>query len=574
MTVRRRWALPFLSAVALTAARMVQAGVTGNLELQGQTTQNLSAGADDSPSTVLMESLSLHYAGLPFGDSVAVATAGGAISNVTGWMGDGARFEGRVVSFDTSLGLLPRRAVPLRLYASGSVDAGTSGALASHGGGPTLLYGGTLGLEPGRLPGLRVDAAEARSSRPGQPDLSDVRRRLVASSFGNVGGQRVNVGVRLESDHREAFGDVTMLGATLDVSSAPHQTNVVASEVRRSIANLSGITTDRTLTGNSSQRWSSTLTTQLGARVAEAGADGATGTLADARAGFTWVPLAGARQLTLSGGGSAGLARTTAAGAEGNGNSLGGTARAGYDRPLGRFTGGLGLGGSVDTCDCTFGNDGTTTLVEASASLGLPAFRRGSGQLSYALVRAFAPFERGGDRVEHRARATGRLALGFSSSLHATLSYDDGVRELLDITTGRAASLHERAATGSLGVATTLGGVALSGDLRHTRGSVVTDGSPFVAGGARQARTITSGQAGVGWRPLPELRLQGQAIGTWTTLQDSTSVGSFGAGAALFWRVGRITTSLQYQALRVELVDAESSFQHSLRTVITRPFDL
>lgn len=574
MRARPRRALGVLAAVALIAAERAVAGVTGSAEVQSQTTQNLSPGVDGSPSTLLMESLSLHYAGLPFGPDVAVATAGGGLSNVSGWMGTGARLRARVLSFDASIGLLPRRAVPLRLYASGVVQDGSGGLLATPGAGPSLVYGATLNLDPGALPGLRVDASEARSSRPGRAALSDVRRTIVGSSHGTLAGQRVSLGVRAEADRREGFGEVESLGATLNVSSAPHQTSIVGSEVRRSIANLSGITSDRNVTATSTQRWSPALTTQLGARLAEAGAGAATGRVADLRAALTWAARPGAQQLTLSAGGSAGRSRTASASAGASGDSWGASGRVAWDRPIGLFTVGAGVGASADACDCSFGNGGTTRIAEASASLGLPAFPRGSGQAAYTLLRAVAPLSRGGDRLEHHARASGRATLGAGTTLHASVSLDDGTRELLDIEAGRAATLRERSVTSSLGVAAAVGGVALNGDVRHTRGRIVAGASPFVSGGVRQARSVTSGQAGLAWRPLRDLALRGSAIGTWTTLDDRTALGSYGADAALDWRLDRFTLSLQYQALRVELERADPSFQHSVRTVLARPFEL
>lgn len=564
----------FLSATVLIAPGPAHANVNGSLELESNTNQNLSAGADGSPSTLLMERLSLRYAGLPFGPSVAVATLGGAFSNATGWMGNGTRTDGRVVSFDASIGFLPRRAVPLRLYGSGTFDAGTSGVLASQGAGPSYVYGGALNLEPGKVvPGLRLDANESRSSRPGHPDGSDVQRRLVASSYGTVARQRVNLGLRLENDQRDGAGEITSTGATLNVSSAPHQTTLLASEVRRSLPSLAGITSDRMLSGDSNQRWSPALGTNVGIRVSEAGAAGAKGTLGDARAGFTWVALPGAQQLTLAGGASAGRARTSAALNEGSGDSYGASARAGFSTPVSRLTAGLGAGASLDTCDCSFGNDGTTTRLDASLSAGLPLQSRGSAQADYKIVRALAPSTRGGDRTEHHARATGRLAAGPRSELNATLSYDDGQRELLDITTGRASSQRERVMTGSVGVNRYLGTLSLSGDVRVSRGSLVTSGS-FVVGQARQTRTSTGGQVTMAWRPVPELGVRAQGIGTWTTLEDDTSMGSFAANAALDWRLGLITASVQYQATRVELVNVESSFQHSVRVIVARPFEL
>lgn len=574
MALRPGSALALVSAIALVAAGPVRAGVSGNVEVEGQTTQNVSGGAAGTRASLLTERLSLHWAGLPFGPAVAFATAGGALSNVEGWMSNGVRTGGRILSFDGSVGLLPRRAVPLRLYGSGSVDAGGGGALASHGAGPTFLYGGALNLEPGLLPGLRLDVSEGRSSRPGHEDLSDVQRRLAGSSYGTVAGQRVNLSVRLDDDRRDAAGHVVSAGATLNVSSAPQQTTLVASQVRRSIPSLSGIGSDRAVSGDGTQRWSPTLTTQLGARFSEASGAGATGTLADGRAGFTWVALPGERQLTLSGGGSAGRTRTSGAAGAGEGTSLGGSARAGWSQPLGSLRGGIGVGAAADTCDCTFGNEGTASLLDASLSLGVPALARGSAEATWAVALARAPMRRGGDRREHHGRTSGRLVLGAGSALVATLSYDEGVRELVDITAGRAATVRERAVGGSLGVSTNVGTLSLSGDLRHTRGSVVTDASPFVARGVRQARTMTSGQAGLGWRPLHDVTLQAQAIGTWTTLEDGTSAGSFGVNAGLSWRLGRLTWSLQYQALRVELVGTESSLQQSVRTVLSRPFEI
>ncbi|HEY6006200.1 MAG TPA: hypothetical protein VIV57_25195, partial [Anaeromyxobacter sp.] len=224
-----RSAVRLLAPLAVVlAAPSVRANVTGNVELQSSTTQNvLQPGAGTSQSTLLMESLSLHYAGLPFGPDVAVATAGGAFSNVTGW-GNGLQLNGRVYSFDTSVGFLPRRALPLRLWGGGSVEDAATGALATRGPGLSVVYGAALNSEPGAyLPGLRLDASEARNARPGHAERSDIQRHLNASSFGMVSGQRVNLGVRLDDDHRDGAGDASSRAATLDLSSARHQTTFV-----------------------------------------------------------------------------------------------------------------------------------------------------------------------------------------------------------------------------------------------------------------------------------------------------------------------------------------------------------
>ncbi len=614
MKLRVRRAVRTLAALALLAAPPVHANVTGNLELQSQTTQSSSGpGGGTTQSTLLMESLALHYAGLPLGSDVALATAGGAYSNVRGWLGNGLQSSGQVISFDASVGFLPRRAVPLRIYGGGSFDAGTAGALAVRGAGPSFLFGGALNLEPGAsLPGLRLDASESRSSRPEHANGSDVQRRLVASTYGTVAGQRLNLGARLESDHRDGAGDIASRGATLNWTSSLHQTTFLASDVRRSLPTLAGITSDRLLSGTSDQRWSNALSTQLGARLSEAAADveggTASGSLGDARASFTWVPIQAPHQLTLSAGANGGFTRSSSPERvdptdpaspltirEASGKSYGAGGRAGYARPLGPVTGGLAAGASVNTFDCTTrstpgtpgsgaaqqpaappscGIEGSTTVLDATASLALVPGSRASAQVEYTIARAIAPPSRGGDRLENHARGIGRLGFGYANNLNASLGYDDGVRELLDITTGQRESVHERAITGSLGAGTRLGGISLSTEVRHVRGLVVTEGSLFVAGPVRQVRSSTSASASAGWSPWDTLALQAQAIGARTTLEDAADFSSFGANVALSGRLGRILLNLQYQVTRVQLINSSPSFQQSIRSVLSRPFEL
>ncbi len=573
-----RPAVRLLAALVLLAAEPVLANVTGNVEVQSQTVQNVSrpiGGTTQSTAmTLLSESLSLHYAGLPFGSSVAIATAGGAFSNVDSWQ-SGLHTSGQVLSFDASMGFLPRRAVPLRLYVGGSLVGGTTGALATSGAGPSLRYGGSVNLEPGALlPGLRLDVSESRNSRPGYPSLSDVQRRLTANGYQAIGGQRLNLAVRWEDDHREGAGDVAARGATLDWSSALHQTTFLASEVRRSVPSLSGITSDRLVGGTSEQRWGPTLSTQLAGRLSEAGAAGASGKLSDARVAFTWTPVQAGQQLTFSGSANAGLTRTSSPGYEVSSTSYGGGGRAGYRRTLGPVTGGLAVGASANATSGDVATAGTAILLDATASVALLPSALGSGQAEYTVVRATAPLGRGGDRLENHARGLGRLAVGEASSVTASLAYDDGVRELLDITTGRAASLRERALTGSLGVSTRLGRIWPSAEVRHARNSVVTDGSPFVAGSPKQVRSITTVLAGASWSPRDNLGLQAQLIGSRATFDSSPEIFSLGASAALSWRLGRLVASLQYQGNRTQVGDSPSSLQQSIRAVLSRPFEL
>lgn len=575
MRARLRTAARLLASLAVVSGG-ARAGVTGNVEVQGQSTGTQAAGGASTQAAILMETLSLHYAGMPFGAAVAVATAGGGVSNVRGWSDRAHRFDARLYSFDGSLGLLPRRGVPLRLYASGAVPDGSTGLLASAGAGPSLTYGGTLQAAPGRLtPGLRLDASEARSSRPGHAAMTDLQRRLVASSFGAVAGQRVDLAVRLEEEQRDGAGSLETRAAALSVTSPAQQTQLAAADVRRSFAALSGITSDRTASATTSRRWSSRLSTQLGARYAEARAAAATGTLGDVRAGATWVALQDVAQVTLSASGDAGFTRTSAPLQRSSGSTSGGAARASWSRPLGPLSATVGAGGATTRCDCAAGAAGTTDQAEASASLALLPVGGISAQADYGVARAFAPIARGGDRLEQHARLFGRVPAGAAAHLTASVSLDDGVRELVDVTTGGAVTLREQAASAALGAAARLGATTLSAEVRHARGRVVTEaGAPFVVGSTLAIPAVTSAQATAAWSPRYDLSLQGQLVGSWVTFRDRPGTTSLGANAALAWRLGRISISAHYQTFRVDPGTTRASLQQTVRGVLSRPFEL
>lgn len=568
-----------LVALALLGAPPARANLTGYAELQGQATENttrpVGGAASTTATSLLMETLSLHYAGLPFGPSVAVATAGGSFTNVASWGGPGGRTTSQALSFDTSLGLLPRRAVPLRLYAGGTLLHGTGQHLATAGVGPSLLYGAAVNLEPGRhVPGLRLDLSEARGARPGLPDLSDVQRRLAASSYLDAGRHRVSLALRLEDDHREAAGDVTSRNLTLDWGSPRQQTTVLASEARRSLALLTGITSERLLSASGVQRWRPSLTTTISARLSESDGAGATGRLGDARAGVTWRLLDARHELTLSGSGGAGFTRTSSAAAETTGRSHGAGARAAYGHPIGPVNGVLSLGAASSTCACPFGNDGTTVTLDATVSATLLPGGRRSCQVEYSIVSASAPVSAGGSRLENHARAFGWLGVGAASSLTATAAYDDGRRERLDIGSGRTVVLPEQAISGSLGASTQLGRVYASAELRHARNTVVDEGAPFVAGSVTKVRSVTSVLAHASWSPRERLGLQAQLRASSTELTDTTSLTATGASLLLTWRLGRLLLTTQYQLTRSQLGGDPPTRQQSLRASLSRPFEL
>ncbi len=578
MTLSTRPAGHLLVALALLAAPWAHAHVTGYAEVQGQSTQNttqpVGGTVQTTATTLLLETLSLHYAGLPFGPSVAVATAGGTFTNVDDWDSLGRRSRSQALSFDTSLGFLPRRAVPLRLYAGGTLLRGTGQYLATAGVGPSVLYGGALNLEPDRLrPGLRLDLSEARSSRPGVPDLADLQRRLTANSFLDVSGQRFNLALRLENDHREAASDSSSRALTFDWSSASQQTTLLASEVRRSQALLNGITSERLLSASGLQRWRPSVWSALSARLSESSGAGATGTLGDARATVTWRPVDAQQQLTVSGTGGTGFTRTASPAGEVTGDSYLAGARVAYGRPLGPVSGLLSLGATTSTCNCRFGNDGTTNGLDATISAALLPGARRSCQVEYSIIGVTAPLSAGGDRLENHARAFGWIGVGAASNLTASIAYDDGRRQLLDITTGQAVTLPERGVSASIGVSSQLGRFYPSAELRHARNTSVTEGSPFVAGSITRVRSVTTALATGSWNPLERLGLQAQLRGSLTELSGTPSIAAAGASLFLTWRLGRLLFSAQYQLNLGWLADASPTRQQSIRASLSRPFE-
>jgi len=574
-----------LGALALLAAAPARANVSGVVEVQGQSTQSVfhpyGGRATASVMSLLLESLSLHYAGLPFGSAVAVTTLGGSFTNVNTWQGSDPSGNGQVLTFDGSVGFLPRRAVPVRLYGNVSFLGGTGGQLAARGTGPSFLLGGAFHLEPetwlpgsGRfLPGLRADYAEGRTSRIGQSNFSDVQRRLTASAYKNIGDQRLLLSVRWDDDHRRGAGDIDSRGATLDWGSAAHQTSLFASETRRSFPLLSGLGSDRSYGGLSEQRWAPSLSTQLGARYTEVSGGGAKGEVADGRAGFTWRPLQAFHQVTLAASVFGGRTRTASPTADSRGDNWGATARAGYGRPLGPLSASLSVGAATSTCHCSLGNDGTSNVFDGTLSLALLPDPRGSAQLDHTVAVARAPAGRGGDRLENHTRAFGRLRLGPVSEANATLGYDDHVRELVDITAGRSVEIHEQSFSGSLGGSTRIGSAVGTADVRHARNAVaVESGTTFVAGRPRVAHSVTGAQAGLYWS-WDRVGFQAQAVASYTDVRDAADLVSAGANALLTWRAGRLLASLQYQLLSTRMTGQPWSSQQTVRAVLSRPFD-
>lgn len=201
---------------ALTAATAL-AGLTGEVSASGQVqvldAQQPGGASRQSTAALLSENLSLHYAGMPFGTSVAMLGAGLHASNLNLWS-DAGPLSARTASASLSVGFLPRRAVPVRLYVRGTLAEGAPQLVPTLGGRESLAFGANVSLEPrGWAPGVRADFDEQHFSAPGAVEvLGDVRRAASLVLARPFGAHRVSLGVRFDQEHRALSGDWSRVG--------------------------------------------------------------------------------------------------------------------------------------------------------------------------------------------------------------------------------------------------------------------------------------------------------------------------------------------------------------------------
>jgi hypothetical protein len=226
----------------LSVAAAAHAGTFGFVSGQGQgqvlDVRSPNGDQTTSSSLLLQENLGIHYAGLPFGPSVAMLGAGLEASNVNAFGPSGSLLSGRSATLDLSLGLLPRRALPVRLYVRGTVTDGGPQSLATLGGRESLAYGANVNLEPmaSFLPGLRLDAEEHRFTGQGTlTPLGDVRRTLSATLYRSIFSQQLYANVRVEQEQRTTVGQWLGVNGTISWAGPTHQTTALASYLTRSL---------------------------------------------------------------------------------------------------------------------------------------------------------------------------------------------------------------------------------------------------------------------------------------------------------------------------------------------------
>ncbi len=578
----------------LTVATAAHADTFGFLSAQGQgqllTTQDPNGAQRSSASLLLQENLGLHYAGLPFGPSVAMVGAGLEASNVNVFGPAGALLSGRAATLDLSVGLLPRRALPLRLYVRGTVSDGGPQSVATLGGRESLAYGANINLEPyWLLPGLRLDAEEHRFTGPGTTTpLGDIRRTLSATLYRSIGAHQLNAIVRVDQEQRTQLGQWFGVNTTLSWASPTHQTTVLGSYLTRSLDFAGGspgvgvgsrvlpggarAISERQLRLSHVQRWTPRFSTELTGRLSDARFAGGSGALGGAGLSAGWQPLPN-EELSFSAGGDVGVATTTNPVATSSAQTIGATARVGYARPIAFLKPGVFVGANTQYCGgCAGLTNGLLTSLDAGLSLSTLGFQRFdlSGDYRLALVRA--PVGRGGNRTEHHARVTARVRVLDRNEVSLLGAYDDGMRDYLDVAEAGIATLHEQAVTGGLGVSVPLWRGTGALDVRHVRGRSAVLASPFTQGPPLTARELTQVNATV-LMPLTsslDVSLGGQ--GSWTVIDAARPLSTLGVTAGVVVRAGRLSAQLSYQWSRSDTA-ALVTTQHFLRLSLFRPFE-
>lgn len=575
---------------AVLIATSALAGLTGQISATGQG-MVLEAGQPGGETTrlltaMLQENLGLQYSSLPFGPSVALLSAGLQASNLNFFTTAGAPVAGRTASLDLSVGLLPRRAMPLRLFARGTVSDGGPQTVATLGGRESLAFGANLNLEPGGAfwPNIRSDYEEQRYTGPGTPTpLGDLRRTAQLGFARNLGAHYVSLTGRFDQEQRTltgAWSGVTINGTW---SSPSHLTTVVGTYFDRQLraAETSGTlplpgvvagvlsVAERQLRLDHVQRFSPTFQLNGRGRLSDARFSNGSGALGGVGLGATWFPFGG-QDLAVSASGDVGFTQTSALG---SGASAGGSARAGYGHNLGPVRGTVFAGGGTQWCQCVGLTPGFLTSIDAGGSVGSIGLERVELRGDYRFAWVDAPIGRGGKRLEHHALAFVRARI--LPNLETTLSggYDDGFRDYIDVASGVTASMHEQAFFVGGQVSTTLGPLTGSADLRHGRGAAVLPEGGIVNGPPPSARAITSGGFTVMTPLTAQLELAAGLHASFTSIDGAAPLSTLSGNAGLTAHLGRISGQLAYQLTRADTQGLVTT-QHFLRLTLSRPFEV
>ncbi len=564
--------------VALSASAL--AGVTGHVSSEGQAISISSydrvGGTRQAASLMLEESIGLHYSGMPFGPSVALIAAGVEALNVNSWS-SGASLSGRAASIDLSVGLFPRRALPVRIYAHGTLTDGSGPSVLTMGNRESLLYGASLNLDPDqKWPGARLEAQEQRMTALGSKrTLGDVTRMVSGSVYRSFGEHQVNLGAQFRQDEREVLGKIDNFLVNGSWTSPRHQTGLVLGETERTLlpAGLAGVSpsTDRFGRLWHVQRWFPELSTDASAHVVDSSFANGTGTQVGVGVGASWKPLA-AHDFLLSGSADVGATRSQNPGGTATGSVGGGGLRAAYSRPVRRFVGGAAFGASATHCSCVGSIEATRSMVDGTLTLGTLDFERFNASAEYTVAWVQAPPVLGGARFEHHARLAGQARIHQVLG-QLSLGYDDSVRDYVDVTTNQIVPFHERVFVGAISALVPIASGTLSAEARHARGASFSSPSPFVNAPLSSARTTTHVSLDALYPVGTRVEARAGALADWTTLSGSQGLFTAGGQATISVRFGRLIGALSYQYTRSD-VSGLATNQHLVRLMLSRPFAL
>ncbi len=573
--MRPRASAVLLALTALPAA----AQLTGHVSLQGQglltSGQVPGRASQTAASAVLLESLQLHYTGFLISPAVAVISAGAQFVNVNAWQVAGTPLSARMGVADVSIGLLPRRGVPLRLYARAGLGDGGPQTLAGAATRHLLAFGADTHFDgEGVWPSARLDYEESRFTDAADTSaLSNVRRRLTASAQKSIGGHSVAFIGRFDQEARPTLGQWWNLLLALAWSSGQHLTALWAQQLERSFAfdplpvGARPLTT-RDLRASHVQRLGERALVEASARGADERFAAGTGSLATLHAGASARPFA-THELWLSGGGDYGYLQTLSDAARLFAHDWGGGLKASYVRSIGPVRASALAGGSSQQCSCGAISGNATRL---DVGVGLSSLQGPDLRASYDLGKVWANVTRGGDRFEHHARGSARWRPRPSFELSGSLAYDDSLRDLFDVASSTAVQVHDQAVTAALGAGFQVWRGWGSAEVRYAHGNTLLPGLVFVSGPYVAARDVVSGYFGGAWPLTPRLDLNAQTLASYTLLTDSRPLLSLWATLSLTVRFGRFSSQLAYQ-LGVYEVSGLSSMQHMLRLSLDRPFE-
>jgi hypothetical protein len=522
---------------------------------------------------MLQETLNLQYSGMPFGPSVAVLSAGLQGSNANLWGGDVEPSSGRSATLDVAVGLLPRRAVPVRVYLRGTLAEG-SPQFVTIGGRERLAFGANVNLEPGGwMPGLRLDFDEEHFSglNPSAP-LGDERRMGRLGLSRSFGAHRVALSLRFEQEHRALISDWHALTLTSSWLSPLHETSASASildrQLTQALPGLPNAVEERQVRVDHVQRLTMSLSADAHGRLEDARFSTGQGSLGQLSLGGRWRPFT-AHELAVSANADLGFTDTSGAG---HSNSSGGSGRLSYARPVGPIQLGGFAGGGSQWCACAGLAHGFLSSLDAGATLSTIGLAHLEARADYRFSLVDAPLGRGGKHREHHVAAFARSRFTTWGQVTLNAGYDDGFRDYIDVN-ATLTSLHEQALSVGGAVTIMLGRGSGTLEVRHVRGSAVLPPGGLVSGPPVTARAISSGSI-TGLVPIVnglDASVSGRAA--WTTLDSAAPLFTAGATAGVSVRLGRIIANLQYE-FGSSNTQGLQSFQHFVRLSLLRPFEI